>query len=128
MSDWIDELAIEAFNDHALAGLALGVVRDGRLDHFVGLGLADAEDSRPVDSRTVFRIGSISKTSDWRVPVAFERGGDDDAVAVRAGSARGGLLRLERRAKATSVRLWGRALVGAGAVGAVAAAARWRRR
>jgi hypothetical protein len=69
-----------------------------------------------------------ARHGDWQVPVAFERGGDDDAVAVRAGSARGGLLRLERRAKATSVRLWGRALVGVGAVGAVAAAARWRRR
>jgi len=58
----IDALAIETFNQHTLAGLALGVVRDGELEHFTGLGLADAEAGRPVQRDTVFRIGSISKT------------------------------------------------------------------
>ena len=58
----IDELAIETFNEHTLAGLALGVVRDGALEHFTGLGLADADAGRPVERDTVFRIGSISKT------------------------------------------------------------------
>jgi CubicO group peptidase (beta-lactamase class C family) len=56
------ELAIETFNEQTLAGLAVGVVRGGRLGSFVGLGLADAERRRPVDPDTVFRIGSISKT------------------------------------------------------------------
>ncbi|HEX2105231.1 MAG TPA: serine hydrolase domain-containing protein [Solirubrobacteraceae bacterium] len=59
---WLERLAIEAFNEHTLAGLAVGVVRDGRLERFVGLGRADAEARRPVDAGTVFRIGSISKT------------------------------------------------------------------
>jgi CubicO group peptidase (beta-lactamase class C family) len=58
----IDRLASATFNQHTLAGLALGVVRDGELEHFTGLGLADAEAGRPVDRDTVFRIGSISKT------------------------------------------------------------------
>jgi len=58
----IDELAIETFNEHALAGLALGVVRDGGLDHFSGLGMADADAGRAVEPDTVFRVGSISKT------------------------------------------------------------------
>ena len=60
--EWVDELAIETFNEHALAGLAVGVVRDGELAHFKGLGLADAEQRRPVAPDTVFRVGSISKT------------------------------------------------------------------
>jgi CubicO group peptidase (beta-lactamase class C family) len=60
--DDLRDLAVESFNEHTLAGLALGVVRDGRLERFVGLGLADAEAKRPVDADTVFRIGSISKT------------------------------------------------------------------
>jgi CubicO group peptidase (beta-lactamase class C family) len=60
--DWVDELAVEMFNEHTLAGLAVGVVRGGALVHFVGLGLADAAAGRPVDADTVFRIGSISKT------------------------------------------------------------------
>jgi CubicO group peptidase (beta-lactamase class C family) len=60
--DWLETLAIEAFNDHTLAGLAVGVVRGGALERVVGLGLADASARRPVDGGTVFRIGSISKT------------------------------------------------------------------
>ena len=60
--DWVDELAVEIFNEHTLAGLAVGVVRDGELVHFAGVGLADAVAGRTVDADTVFRIGSISKT------------------------------------------------------------------
>jgi len=60
--DDLRELAVESFNGNTLAGLALGVVREGRLEHFVGLGLADAAEKRPVDRDTVFRVGSISKT------------------------------------------------------------------
>jgi len=60
--DWLETLAIEALNEHTLAGLAVGVVRGGGLDRVVGLGLADASARRPVDGGTVFRIGSISKT------------------------------------------------------------------
>ena len=59
---WVDELAIEIFNEHTLAGLAVGIVRDGELVHFAGVGLADAATGRGVDADTVFRIGSISKT------------------------------------------------------------------
>jgi CubicO group peptidase (beta-lactamase class C family) len=58
----IDELATVTFNEHTLAGLALGVVRDGALEHFTGLGMADAAAGRPVRQDTAFRIGSISKT------------------------------------------------------------------
>ena len=53
---------VEAFNEHSLAGLAVGVVRGGELVRFEGVGLADAVSGRPVERDTVFRIGSISKT------------------------------------------------------------------
>jgi CubicO group peptidase (beta-lactamase class C family) len=79
----IDDLAIEIFNEHTLAGLAAGVVRDGRLEHFTGLGLADAEAGRPIERDTVFRIGSISKTmTAIAVMQLVEEGafGLDDAV------------------------------------------------
>lgn len=60
--EWVDDLAVEIFNEHTLAGLAVGIVRDGTLVHFAGFGLAEAATARGVDADTVFRIGSISKT------------------------------------------------------------------
>jgi len=47
---------------HPVVGLAVGVVRDGRLSSFHGLGLADIASGTPVTQDTVFRIGSITKT------------------------------------------------------------------
>lgn len=44
------------------AGLAAGVVRDGRLEWFLGHGVSDVESREPVTQDTVFRIGSITKT------------------------------------------------------------------
>src|SRR5215471_8672336 len=60
--EWLNEVAIKTFNEKTLAGLALAIVRDGRLERFIGLGLADMDMDRPVEPETVFRIGSISKT------------------------------------------------------------------
>jgi CubicO group peptidase (beta-lactamase class C family) len=89
--DWLETLAIEAFNEDTLAGLAVGVVRDGALERFVGLGLADADHRRPVDAGTVFRIGSISKTmTAIGVMQLVEEGafGLDDPVAEHLRSVR----------------------------------------
>ena len=66
-----------------------------------------------------------ARLEDWAVPVVFERGAQGDVVAVRAGSTRGGLLRLHRRSRAASLRLWARAGAGAGSL--AAAVAVWRR-
>jgi CubicO group peptidase (beta-lactamase class C family) len=44
------------------AGLAVGVVRDGALGWFHGHGVADIASREPITERTVFRIGSITKT------------------------------------------------------------------
>jgi CubicO group peptidase (beta-lactamase class C family) len=44
------------------AGLAVGVIREGSLEWFLGHGVADLETEEPVTKETVFRVGSISKT------------------------------------------------------------------
>jgi CubicO group peptidase (beta-lactamase class C family) len=49
-------------NRHPAVGLAVGVVRNGRLERFSGHGLADIASNTPVTQDTVFRIGSITKT------------------------------------------------------------------
>ena len=66
-------------------GLAVGVVRDGRLDFFHGHGLADVASATPVTEDTVFRIGSITKTfTAIAVMQLWERGLVDlDAPANR---------------------------------------------
>ena len=43
-------------------GLAVGLVRGGSLDSFVGRGVADVTSGTPVTEDTVFRIASITKT------------------------------------------------------------------
>jgi CubicO group peptidase (beta-lactamase class C family) len=49
-------------NRHPAVGLAVGVIRNGRLELFSGHGLADITATTPVTQDTVFRIGSITKT------------------------------------------------------------------
>src|SRR5262245_17215858 len=58
--------AIERFVRHEMAaqripGLALGIVRDGRIAYVRGFGKAD-ESGRPVTPQTPFIIGSLSKS------------------------------------------------------------------
>ena len=52
----------EILNRWAATGLAVGFVRNGRLDYFRGHGMADIASARPITEDTVFRIASISKT------------------------------------------------------------------
>ncbi len=42
-------------------GLAVGLVRDGRLEFFDGRGVAEVGSNTPITEDTVFRIGSITK-------------------------------------------------------------------
>ncbi|MGV1010020.1 MAG: serine hydrolase domain-containing protein [Dermatophilaceae bacterium] len=49
-------------NRRPAVGLALGVVRDGRLDFFHAHGQADVRAHAPVTQDTVFRVASITKT------------------------------------------------------------------
>jgi CubicO group peptidase (beta-lactamase class C family) len=63
----IDQLQLEMMvkeiiNRHPAVGLAVGVVRNGRLEFFRGHGLADIASNTPITEDTVFRIASITKT------------------------------------------------------------------
>ena len=67
MTEAIDALELKTrvagiLNHWPVAGLAVGVVRDGSLAWFHGHGVADIEPGTPVDQDTVFRIDSITKT------------------------------------------------------------------
>lgn len=58
MQNRVDEI----LNRWPAVGLAFGVVRDGSLEFFSGHGFADIATKTPVTEKTVFRIGSITKT------------------------------------------------------------------
>jgi CubicO group peptidase (beta-lactamase class C family) len=63
----LDQLNLEATvakitNRHPAVGLAVGVVRDGRLEFFSAHGLANIASNTPISEDTVFRIASITKT------------------------------------------------------------------
>ncbi len=57
----IDRAVAEAMAAQQIPGLALGVVRDGRLVLARGYGIANLEHNVPVTPETVFKIGSVSK-------------------------------------------------------------------
>ncbi len=48
-------------NRHPAVGLAVGVVRQGRLESFDGHGVADIDAGTPITEETAFRIGSVTK-------------------------------------------------------------------
>ncbi|MGH3480487.1 MAG: serine hydrolase domain-containing protein, partial [Nocardioidaceae bacterium] len=52
----------EILNRRPAVGLAVGVVRNGRLEFFHGHGVADIGSNAPITEDTVFRIASITKT------------------------------------------------------------------
>ena len=57
------------------AGVAVGVVRDGSLEWFLGHGVADVGSHEQVTEGTVFRIGSLTKTiTGTAVMQLWERG------------------------------------------------------
>ena len=60
-ADRVDDYVREQMRLRHVPGLALAVVRDGRVIKEIGYGLASAELEVPVSSSTVFEIGSISK-------------------------------------------------------------------
>jgi CubicO group peptidase (beta-lactamase class C family) len=60
-ADRVDDFVREQMRLRHVPGLALAVVRDGRVVKESGYGLASVELEVPVDSSTVFEIGSISK-------------------------------------------------------------------
>lgn len=57
----IDAAALEEFERQQAVGLAIGVIREGKVVYTAGYGLADRERNIPVTADTLFRWASISK-------------------------------------------------------------------
>jgi CubicO group peptidase (beta-lactamase class C family) len=63
IDDFDPKAAVESvLNRWPAVGLAVGVVRHGRLDFFHGHGVANIASNIPITEATIFRIASISKT------------------------------------------------------------------
>jgi len=58
----IDDLAAKAMAEWKVTGVAVGVVKDGKLIYAKGYGYRDAEQKLPVTPDTLFAIGSITKS------------------------------------------------------------------
>lgn len=66
LAAWIDGWMTARLDADHVAGATVSVVRDGRIVFAKGYGWADVDGRRPVEaSRTLFRIGSISKLFVW---------------------------------------------------------------
>jgi len=63
---FIDGVVAQAMAADHIAGVTVSVVQDGQVTLKKGYGFADLTPYRPVDAdRTLFRIGSLSKTFTW---------------------------------------------------------------
>jgi CubicO group peptidase (beta-lactamase class C family) len=60
-ADQVDGIIKSAIAEQHIPGLALAVMKDGKMIRRAGQGLANVELSVPVTVDTVFKIGSISK-------------------------------------------------------------------
>lgn len=60
-SEAIDKLIQEEMQTTKIPGLALAIIKDGKLIKKTGYGLANVETQTPVNSSTVFKIASVSK-------------------------------------------------------------------
>ena len=58
----LDRLLAERMRQMNLPGVVAGVIVDGRLVHVKALGVRDVASNAPVDSDTVFRIASMTKS------------------------------------------------------------------
>jgi CubicO group peptidase (beta-lactamase class C family) len=76
LAEFIDGLVAAHRTGHQLAALTLAVVKDDALWMARGYGAVDLESEKPVSAdRTLFRIGSVSKTFTWTaVMMLAERG------------------------------------------------------
>ena len=57
----VDDVVLQEMEQQALVGVAIGVIRDGRVVYTAGYGLADRENEVPVTTETMFRWASVSK-------------------------------------------------------------------
>lgn len=65
----------ELLSDYHVPGAAISIIRDAKIAHIKGYGLANVKDKKPVGLETGFNIGSISKTvTAWGIMTLVEQG------------------------------------------------------
>ena len=60
-SEQIDRIVLRSMEKYQVPGMAIGVVKDGKVVHLKGYGVADINTSSAVDEDTLFAIASNSK-------------------------------------------------------------------
>lgn len=79
----IDRLGLELSQKEHVPGVAIAVIRDGKLAWTQCIGYADVAEKKPVTVETIFNVGSISKTvSAWGFMQLTEKGFIDLDSAV----------------------------------------------
>lgn len=79
LSDFVDGMVQTQQREHQLGALTLAIVRNDEPWLTRGYGLADIESARPVTpDRTLFRIGSVSKTFTWTAVMMLTESGQID--------------------------------------------------
>lgn len=62
LSDKLDAVTQQAIKAYNIPGLSIAVIQHGKIVVAKNYGLADVENQVPITSKTLFRIGSITKT------------------------------------------------------------------
>ena len=58
--DFIDSITVRALKSFNVPGIAVAVVKDGKIVHMKGYGVASIETKAPVNENTLFAIASNS--------------------------------------------------------------------
>ncbi|MBL8229006.1 MAG: serine hydrolase [Bryobacterales bacterium] len=58
----LDRLVERRFRERKVPGLAIGIMQDGKVLLAKGYGVRDAREKKPVTTRTVFAVGSVTKS------------------------------------------------------------------
>ena len=58
----IDAVVLDEMNRQGIVGMAVGIIRDGKIYYARGYGYEDLAAGKPVTTSTVFRWASVSKT------------------------------------------------------------------
>lgn len=58
----LDAVVLDEMNRQGIVGMAVGIIRDGKIYYARGYGYEDLAASKPVTTSTVFRWASVSKT------------------------------------------------------------------
>ena len=57
----LKDYALQSMHEHSVAGAAIGTVENGQLSDIKYLGVESVNTRVPVDNKSVFQVGSVSK-------------------------------------------------------------------